>query len=155
MIAIETKNKPVGVRKVPWITMSPGSRTRHVCVFVCVWKNLRVSITKSVKEVLPTNDGKKGRSHEECVQNAHNGGNGDLVIGLGYETDDDVEHGRNTCDDDGSCAGDFEDELESTWHEKTGSEAGERGSYQYKSISKLPDQVGIPVVTITVFPHYI
>lgn len=48
--------------------------------------------------------------------------------------------------------------LKTNWKapgKKTGSEAGERGSYQYKSISKLPDQVGIPVVTITVFPHYI
>lgn len=63
---------------------------------------------------LPTNDGKEGRSHEEGVQNTHNASDGYLGISLGYKTDNNVEDGRDACDDDGESASEFEDKLEST-----------------------------------------
>lgn len=42
-----------------------------------------------------------------------------MIISLGYKTNDDVEHGRNACDDDRKRSGDFKNKLESTCQENT------------------------------------
>lgn len=79
---------------------------------------------KVTKTLIPTDDREEGRGHEESVQNTHDGRDGYLGVTLGYKADDDVEDGRNARDDDGNCAFDFKDELESTWQEKRQKERG-------------------------------
>lgn len=71
------------------------------------------------REFLPTDDREKGCRHEEGIQNTHNGSNSYLSICLDHETDDDVEHRRNACNNDGQCPSHLEDKLESTWQEST------------------------------------
>lgn len=83
MIAIEIKNNPVGVKKVCWITMSP-KREKGICTFNAhLFERYVTATTYSQKTISPTNDGKEGRSHEECIQNTHNASNGYLGIRLG------------------------------------------------------------------------
>lgn len=110
IIAMDTKNRPVGVKNVPCTTMSPKGR------FVMNMHSFS-NIVKKMHWVVLTNDGKKGRSHEECVKNTHDGSNSYLGVRFSYETDDDVENRRNACDDDGKGASHLKDKLKSSWLE--------------------------------------
>lgn len=87
-----------------------------------VWIVFTLKNIFKISNWLHTDDGKERCSHEERVQNTHNASDGYLDVRLSYETDDDVEDGRNACDDDRECSSESEDKLESTCEEKKSKE---------------------------------